>query len=49
MIVRARVVTPTHLSEEQKHLLKQLGESLGGTGHPDGKGLIGRIKETLGS
>jgi len=49
MIVRARVVTPTHLSEEQRHLLKQLGDSLGGTGQPDGKGLIGRIKETLGS
>jgi molecular chaperone DnaJ len=49
MIVRARVVTPTRLSEDQKELLRQLKESLGEAGHPDGKGFIGKIKDTLGS
>jgi molecular chaperone DnaJ len=49
MVVRARVVTPTRLNEEQKRLLNQLKESMGEAAHPDGKGFIGKIKETLGS
>jgi DnaJ-class molecular chaperone len=48
MIVRVRVVTPTHLNEEQKRLLTQLKESLGEDGSAkDGKGLIGKIKKGL--
>jgi len=49
MIVRVRVVTPTHLNEEQKRLLTQLKESLGEDGSAkDGRGLIGKIKNGLG-
>ena len=49
MIVRVRVVTPTHLNEEQKRLLTQLKESLGEDGSAkDGKGIIDKIKNGLG-
>jgi len=48
MIVRVRVVTPTHLNEEQKRLLALLKESLHEDGSAkDGKGLIGKIKKGL--
>jgi molecular chaperone DnaJ len=50
MIVQVNVVTPTHLTDEQKQLLKELDESLrqhGQHGH-DGKGFIDRVKETFG-
>ncbi len=50
MVVTANVVTPKHLSEEQKRLLKELDESLRGHdgGHRDGKGFMGKVKETFG-
>jgi len=49
MIVRVRVVTPTHLNEEQKRLLAQLKESLHQDGSDkDGKGIIDKIKKGLG-
>ena len=49
MIVRVRVVTPTHLNEEQKRLLTQLKESLPqDDAAKDGKGLIDKIKKGLG-
>ncbi len=49
MIVRVRVVTPTHLNEEQKRLLAQLKESLGEDGSAkDGQGIIDKIKKGLG-
>jgi molecular chaperone DnaJ len=48
MIVRADLVTPRHLTDEQKRLLKELDESMRSDGHPDSKGLIDKIKETLG-
>ncbi len=45
MIIQVNVVTPKHLTEEQKRLLKELDQSL--RSH-DGKGLIDKVKETLG-
>jgi len=49
MIVRVRVVTPTHLNEEQKRLLALLKESLHEDGSAkDGKGIIDKIKKGLG-
>jgi molecular chaperone DnaJ len=49
MIVRVNVVTPTHLTDEQKRLLKELDQSLQAHGHgSDGKGFMGRVKETFG-
>ncbi len=48
MVVRASIVTPKHLSDEQKRLLKELDASLRGGGHGDGKGLIGKVKGTFG-
>jgi len=49
MIVRANVVTPTRLSDEQKRILKELDESLKAHERsPDGKGFIGKVKETFG-
>jgi len=45
MIVRANVVTPKHLTKEQRDLLKQLAESMGSDVKPqDDRGLIGKIK-----
>ncbi|MDZ4277894.1 MAG: hypothetical protein U1B78_02020 [Dehalococcoidia bacterium] len=46
--MRAQVVTPKHLSDEQKELLAQLAESLGTPVSPDDKGLLDRIKDALG-
>jgi len=49
MVVRVNVVTPTHLTDEQKRLLKELDESLRVHGHgSDGKGFMGKVKETFG-
>jgi len=49
MIVRANVVTPKHLSKEQKELLKQLAASLDSQVKPqDDRGLMGKIKDALG-
>ena len=47
MITRVQVITPKRLSAEQKRLLKELDESLRSQS-PDGKGFIGKIKESLG-
>jgi molecular chaperone DnaJ len=48
MIVRVNVVTPTHLTDEQKRLLRELEESLAAKHHSDGKGFVDRVKETFG-
>ncbi len=48
LLVRASVVVPTELTEEQRRLLEQLAESLG-TPSPDGdRGILGKIKDALG-
>ncbi len=47
MIVQVNVVTPTHLTDEQKRLLKELDDSLREHGH-DGRGFIDKVKETFG-
>ncbi len=48
LLVRAQVVTPKHLTPEQKRLLAQLAESLGTPLSPDDKGILDRIKDALG-
>ncbi len=48
MVVRANVVTPKHLSKDQKELLKQLAASMGSQVKPQDAGLVGKIKEKLG-
>ena len=49
LLVRAAVVIPTDLSEEQRELLRRLAESFGTPTFPDGdKGILGRIKDALG-
>ena len=48
LIVRVQVVVPTRLTEAQKRLLRELGESLGTPGVAgDDKGLFGRIKDAF--
>lgn len=48
LIVRAQVVTPKQLTDEQRELLTRLAESLGTPLSPDDKGLLNRIKDALG-
>ena len=48
LLVHAQVVTPKHLTDEQKALLAQLAESLGTNAGVDDKGLLNRIKDALG-
>ena len=48
MFVRVRIETPTRLNEEQRRLLEQLKASLAEGQGKDGKGFIGRIKDSLG-
>ena len=49
MLVRLQVITPTHLSEDQKQLLLKLAESLGTPVTPqDAKGLLEKIRDALG-
>ena len=48
LLVRAQVITPKDLTEEQKELLARLSESLGAPLSPDDKGLLNRIKDALG-
>ena len=48
LLVRAQVITPKNLTEEQKELLARLSESLGAPLSPDDKGLLNRIKDALG-
>jgi molecular chaperone DnaJ len=47
MIVRVNVVTPKHLSKEQKDLLKRLADSMASS-RGDGHGFMGKIKDKLG-
>ncbi len=49
LLVRASVVIPTDLSDEQRELLRRLAESLGTPVSDDGdKGILGKIKDALG-
>jgi len=48
MLVRASVITPKHLSKEQKDLMRQLAQSMGTDVKPqDDKGFMGKIKDAL--
>ena len=47
LLVHAQVVTPKHLTAEQKKLMAELAESLGTPVSPDDKGLLDRIKDAL--
>ena len=49
LLVRASVIVPTDLSGEQRELLLQLAESFGTPVSDDEKGLLGKIKDALGS
>ncbi|MHB1133874.1 MAG: molecular chaperone DnaJ [Chloroflexota bacterium] len=47
--VRTRVVVPTELTDEQKRLVRELGQSLGyGGNQGEDKGLLGKFKDALG-
>lgn len=48
LLVRAQVVTPKNLTDEQKELLARLAESMGTQLSPDDKGILNRIKDALG-
>ncbi|MEX0786099.1 MAG: molecular chaperone DnaJ [Dehalococcoidia bacterium] len=48
LLVRAQVVTPKNLTDEQKELLARLAESMGTQLSPDDKGILDRIKDALG-
>jgi molecular chaperone DnaJ len=48
LLVRAGVVVPTDLSDEQRELLLKLAESFGTPVSEDEKGLLGKIKDALG-
>jgi molecular chaperone DnaJ len=49
MVVRLNVVTPKHLSKEQKDLLKRLADSMAPAKKSgDDQGLVGKIKNKLG-
>ena len=49
LLVRANVVTPTRLTEEQRDILERLAESLGTpAGSAENGGLLGRIRDALG-
>jgi molecular chaperone DnaJ len=49
LLVRVSVIVPTELSDEQRELLLQLAESFGTPVSEDEKGLLGKIKDALGS
>jgi molecular chaperone DnaJ len=49
LLVRANVVTPTKLTDEQRELLEQLRDSLGASADSsENGGLFGRIRDALG-
>ena len=49
LLVRASVVIPSELSDEQRELLRRLAESFGTPVSSDGdKGILGKIKDALG-
>jgi len=45
--VRANVVIPTDLTDEQKDLLRQLAESFGTPVSDEDRGILGKIKDAL--
>ena len=47
LLVRASVVTPTDLTEEQRDLLRQLADSFGTPVGNGEKGFLGKIKDAL--
>lgn len=48
LIARVVIGIPTNLTEEQRHLLVALAESLGTPRNEEGKGVLGKIKGALG-
>ena len=48
LIARVVIGIPTNLTEEQRHLLIALAESLGTPSNEEGKGVLGKIKGALG-
>ena len=48
LIARVVIGIPTNLTEEQRHLLIALAESLGTPWNEEGKGVLGKIKGALG-
>ncbi len=48
LLVRASVVVPTDLTDEQRELLLRLGESFGTPVSEGQKGVLGKIKDALG-
>ncbi len=49
LLVRASLVVPTELTDEQRELLRRLAESFGTPVSSDGdKGILGKIKDALG-
>ncbi|MEX0800945.1 MAG: molecular chaperone DnaJ [Dehalococcoidia bacterium] len=48
LLVRAGVVVPTDLTDEQRELLLKLADSFGTPVSDDEKGLLGKIKDALG-
>ena len=47
LLVRATVITPTEINEEQRELLERLAESFGTPVSNGDKGFIGKIKDAL--
>ena len=45
--VRANLVIPTDLTDEQKDLLRQLAESFGTPVSDEDRGILGKIKDAL--
>ena len=48
LLVRASVVVPTEITDEQRELLLKLAESFGTPVSEDEKGILGKIKDALG-
>ena len=48
LIARVVIGIPTNLTEEQRHLLIALAESLGAPSNEERKGVLGKIKGALG-
>ena len=48
-VATVRVETPNELTEEQRELLRQLATAFGVRVHEPGRGILGRLKDALGS
>jgi len=48
LLVRANIVVPTDLTDDQRELLQKLAESFGTPVDEDHKGVLGKIKDALG-